>query len=150
MLDTAQPAPDFELLDQDGEPVSLSDYEGQTVVLYFYPRADTRGCTIEAKGFRDHWEAFEERDAVVLGVSNDPVEDLKDFQEKYSLPFRLLSDEDGEVASAYESFGTTEVRGQEWEIAFRNTYVIGEDGTIEHVFEDVSPAGHADEILDVI
>jgi len=148
MLDTKQEAPDFELRNQDGETVRLSDFEGRKVVLYFYPRADTRGCTIEAKGFRDEWDEFEARGVAVLGVSNDPVEDLESFREKYDLPFTLLSDEDGEVATAYETYGTTEVRGEEWEIAFRNTYVIDEEGYIEHVYEDVSPEGHAGEILE--
>ena len=148
MLETKQPAPDFELPDENGDLVRLSDFEGQPVVLYFYPRADTRGCTIEAKGFRDEWDAFEDRGIVVLGVSNDPVEDIRAFKEKYDLPFTLLSDEDGEVATTYESYGTTEVQGEEWEIAFRNTYLIDEDGDISHVYKNVSPEGHAEEILD--
>lgn len=147
MLEPQQPAPDFELENQDGEPVALSDFQGQPVVLYFYPKADTPGCTVEAQGFRDHWAAFEDRDVAVLGVSNDPVEDLKAFQEKYDLPLTLLSDEDGTVASAYETYGTTEIRGETWEIAFRNTYLVDADGTIARVYEDVDPDGHAEALL---
>lgn len=148
MLSIGQPAPDFELPNHDGTPVDLSDFEGQRVVLYFYPRADTSGCTKEACGFRDSWDAFEDHDVAVLGVSNDPVEDLAAFKEKYDLPFTLLSDPDGDVATAYESYGTREIRGEQWEIAFRNTYLIDEDGAIERVYENVSPEGHASEILD--
>lgn len=148
MLQESQPAPEFTLENQDGDPVSLSDFEGQYVVLYFYPRADTRGCTIEAESFRDNWAAYEAADVAVLGVSNDPVEDLADFKEKYDLPFDLLSDEDGTVARQYESYGTVDVQGEESEIAFRNTYVVGPDGSIEAVYEDVDPGGHADRVLE--
>jgi peroxiredoxin Q/BCP len=147
MLDTGIEAPAFELPNQDGETVSLEDVEGDRVVLYFYPRADTRGCTIEAKGFRDDYEAFEDADITVLGVSNDPVEALDDFREKYDLPFDLLSDEDGSVAEAYDSFGTVEMEGQEHEIAFRNTFVIGPDGRIERAYEGVDPNDHAEAVL---
>jgi peroxiredoxin Q/BCP len=148
MLDTEQKAPAFALPNHDGELVTLSDYEGEQVVLYFYPRADTPGCTSEACAFRDSWELFEERDVTVVGVSNDDVEDIAAFREKYDLPFELLSDEDGDVASAYESYGTTEIEGETWEIAFRNTYVIDENGVIERVYEDVSPDSHAQQIVD--
>lgn len=147
MLDAGDTAPDFELPDQDGEPVSLSEYEGQRVVLYFYPRADTPGCTTEARGFRDEWDAFEDRNVAVLGVSDDPVEDLAAFAAEYDLPFRLLSDEDGSVASAYDSYGEKQMFGNTFDGVFRNTYVIDADGRIEHVYEGVSPEGHAAEIL---
>lgn len=147
MLETGQEAPAFELPDQNGDPVALADFEGQHVVLYFYPRADTPGCTTEACGFRDRWDAFDERDAAVLGVSNDPVENLQPFREKYDLPFTLLSDEDGGIATAYESYGDVEVDGDVYDIALRNTYLIGPDGRIEAVYEDVSPDGHAEDIL---
>jgi peroxiredoxin Q/BCP len=150
MLQEDKPAPEFTLENQDGDPVSLSDFEGQYVVVYFYPQADTRGCTIEAEGFRDNWSAYEDADVTVLGISNDPVEDLADFKEKYDLPFDLLSDEDGAVAQRYESYGTVDVRGEEAEIAFRNTYVVGPDGAIVAVYEDVDPEGHADRVLEDI
>lgn len=147
MLATGQPAPDFELPNQEGESVRLADFEGQRVVLYFYPRADTPGCTKEACGFRDTWDGFEDHDITVLGVSNDSITDLAAFKAKYDLPFTLLSDPDGDVASTYESYGTREIQGEEWEIAFRNTYLIDEDGRITQVYENVSPEGHAKEIL---
>jgi peroxiredoxin Q/BCP len=147
MLDTGAEAPGFELPNQDGDTVSLEDFEGRRVVLYFYPRADTRGCTIEAEGFRDDYDAFEDANVAVLGVSNDPVDALEAFREKYDLPFDLLSDEDGSVARAYDSFGTVEMEGQEHEIAFRNTYVIGPDGRIERVYEGVDPNDHAEAVI---
>jgi len=147
MLEVGEEAPAFELPNQDGETVSLSALRGRRVVLYFYPRADTRGCTIEAKGFRDEFDAFEERDAVVLGVSDDPVADLAAFAEKYDLPFDLLSDEDGSVGRAYDSFGTRTVGDREVTAAFRNTYVIDEEGRVAAAYEGVHPDGHAEDVL---
>lgn len=147
MLEVGTEAPRFELRDQTGDRVSLSEFEGSRVVLYFYPRADTPGCTREACGFRDSWERFAELGVAVLGVSNDPLENLEPFRAEYDLPFTLLSDPDGEVASAYESYGDIEVEGEVYDIALRNTYVIGPDGRIEHVYEEVSPDDHAREIL---
>lgn len=143
-------APEFELPDQDGQPVTLSEYQGEYVVLYFYPKADTPGCTTEATSFRDVYDEFDERGVTVLGVSTDSVEDIAAFADKEDLPFRLLSDEDGEVARKYDSFAVKEMRGEEYEIAERNTFVIGPDGEITAVYEDVSPEGHAEEILDDI
>ncbi|MGA9402229.1 thioredoxin-dependent thiol peroxidase [Haladaptatus sp.] len=146
MLESGQTAPSFELPNQDGDQVSLADFD-TTVVVYFYPRADTPGCTTEACGFRDSWEEFEARDVPVLGISDDPVSDLAKFREKYDLPFDLLSDESGDVASAYDSYGEKQMFGNTFDGVFRNTFVVGSDGTVEAVFEDVSPDGHADEIL---
>ncbi|PSP94411.1 thioredoxin-dependent thiol peroxidase [Halobacteriales archaeon QS_4_62_28] len=147
MLDVGTTAPGFELPDQDGETATLSTYEGQRVVLYFYPRADTPGCTKEACSFRDEWEQFEDNDIVVLGISDDPVEDLRDFAEEYDLPFRLLSDEDGSVSSQYDSYGEKNMFRNTFDGVFRNTYVIDPDGRIERVYEGVSPESHAEEIL---
>ncbi|MGQ4555317.1 thioredoxin-dependent thiol peroxidase [Halobellus sp. GM3] len=147
MLDTGETAPDFELSDQDGESVSLSSYHGEYVVVYFYPRADTPGCTTEACGFRDAYDEYEERGVSVLGVSDDPVEDLTPFAEEYDLPFRLLSDEDGSVASAYDSYGEKNMFGKTFDGVFRNTYVVGPDGDIALAYEGVSPEDHAEEIL---
>lgn len=143
-------APTFELPDQNGDHVSLSDYQGEHVVLYFYPKADTPGCTTEAQNFRDAYDEFEASGVTVLGVSTDSVEDISAFADKHELPFRLLSDEDGEVARAYDSFAVKEMRGEEWEIAERNTFLIGPDGEILEVYENVSPESHPQEILDDI
>jgi peroxiredoxin Q/BCP len=150
MLSEGDPAPDFELPNQDGETVALSDFDGQHVVVYFYPRADTPGCTKEACSFRNRWGDYEERDVPVLGVSDDPVADLQDFAEKYDLPFDLLSDAGGEVATAYDSYGEREIMGDVMEVTSRNTYVVGPDGTIEAAFEGVDPEEHADEVLAVV
>ncbi|WP_336363413.1 peroxiredoxin [Halalkalicoccus salilacus] len=146
MLDVGTDAPGFALENQDGETVSLEEFE-ERVVVYFYPRADTPGCTTEARGFRDAWDAFEERDVAVLGISDDPVDDLADFAAEYDLPFELLSDPEGETAAAYDSYGEKTIGGNTFDGVFRNTYVVGEDGKIEAAYEGVSPEGHAEEIL---
>jgi peroxiredoxin Q/BCP len=147
VFDTGSSAPAFSLPDHVGREVSLAEFEGRRVVLYFYPRADTPGCTTEACGFRDAYDEFEERDAVVLGVSDDPVDDLTAFARKHDLPFPLLSDENGAVASAYGSYGEKNVFGNVVEGVFRNTYLIGPDGRIERTYEGVSPEDHAEELL---
>jgi peroxiredoxin Q/BCP len=145
MLDPGDPAPEFELPNQDGDPVALSSFDGP-VVVYFYPRADTSGCTTEALGFRDAWDDFVERDVAVLGVSDDPVEDLAAFAEKYDLPFELLSDADGAVARSYDSYGERTVGGETVEVSFRNTYVV-RDGEVVRAYEGVTPEGHAEQLL---
>ncbi len=150
MLEEGNDAPTFTLPNQDGDPVSLADMRGSWVVVYFYPRADTPGCTTEACGFRDLWDLFEERGIEVLGISDDPVPDLRDFADKHDLPFTLLSDEDGEVAIAYESYGEKEVFGNEVMGVFRNTYVVNPEGEIAETYEGVSPDEHATEVLDDI
>ena len=147
MLDPGDEAPPFELPNQDGDPVALSDFAGQRLVVYFYPRADTPGCTIEARDFADHWDAFRDLDVAVVGISDDPVESQASFAEKYDLPFDLLSDEDGEVGRAYGSFGERTVGDREVTAAFRNTFVVGPDGTVEAVYRGVDPDGHAEELL---
>jgi len=147
MLAPGDTAPDFELPDHRGDPVSLSSYRGDYVVVYFYPRADTPGCTTEACGFRDSYGDFEDRGVTVLGVSDDPVDDIASFADEYDLPFRLLSDEDGSVAAAYDSYGEKNMFGNTFDGVFRNTYVIGPDGEVALAYEGVSPEGHAEAIL---
>jgi peroxiredoxin Q/BCP len=150
MLAVGDPAPAFELPDQNGEDVALEDYEGEYVVLYFYPRADTPGCTNEATGFRDLLEEYRDRDAQVIGISDDPIADQAAFAEKYDLPFPLLADVEGAVSAAYDSYGEKTMYGNTFDGVFRNTYLIRPDGTIEAVYEDVDPEGHAAEILDAV
>ncbi len=145
MLDTGADAPDFELQNQHGESVALSSFDGR-VVVYFYPRADTPGCTTEACSFRDRWDEFDGAGVDVIGISDDPVADLEAFAEEYDLPITLLSDEDGAVASAYDSYGEKSMFGNTFDGVFRNTYVV-EDGEIVATYEGVDPEGHADEIL---
>jgi peroxiredoxin Q/BCP len=147
MLSVGDTAPEFELPDQHGDPVALSDFRDEYVVVYFYPRADTPSCTTEACGFRDSWDEFENRGVQVLGISDDPVSDLDAFAAEYDLPFTLLSDESGEVSAAYDSYGEKNMFGNTFDGVFRNTYVVGPDGTVEHVYENVSPDGHAETIL---
>jgi peroxiredoxin Q/BCP len=147
MLAPGEPAPDFELSDHEDRPVSLSSYRGDYVVVYFYPRADTPGCTTEACGFRDAYGEFEARGVTVLGISDDPVDDIADFASEYDLPFRLLSDEDGSVSAAYDSYGEKHMFGNTFDGVFRNTYVVDPDGEIALAYEGVSPDSHAEEIL---
>lgn len=147
MLDEGQPAPEFELPNHNAETVRLSDFEGQRVVLYFYPKAGTEGCTIEARNFSDAWEALQEHDIQVLGASTDTVTEIAAFKKEQDIPFPLLSDEDGSMARRYETADTSD-DGETPETALRNTYVIGPDGDIEAVYEDVSPGDHADQVLD--
>lgn len=147
MLQEGTEAPAFTLPDQDGTEVSLSDFDGQRVVVYFYPKANTRGCTIEAKGFRDRIEEFHAMDVAVVGISDDPIDRLADFAAEYDLSFSLLSDADGSVGRAYDSYGEAQIGDERREITFRNTYVVGPNGSIEHAYEGVSPDGHAGEVL---
>ncbi|GAB3674414.1 thioredoxin-dependent thiol peroxidase [Halopiger thermotolerans] len=150
MLDVGDEAPEFELPNQRGETVRRSDFEGRRLVLYFYPRANTEGCTTEACGFDDALAQLDELDAAVVGISDDPVDDLETFADDYDLSFDLLSDELGEVATLYDSYGEKQMFGNTFDGVFRNTYVVGPDGRIEAVFEDVSPDGHAEEVLETL
>ena len=147
MLEVGSEAPAFELPTQHGDTLSLDDFEGSWVVVYFYPRADTPGCTTEACGFRDAFDAFDEAGVEVVGISDDPVEDLAAFADKYDLPFALLSDEDGAVATAYDSYGEKNMFGKTFDGVFRNTYVVDPSGNVARAYEDVSPENHAEGIL---
>lgn len=147
MPSVGDPAPTFELQNHDAEPVSLSEYRGQRVVLYFYPEAATSGCTVEARSFRDAWDRFDAHDIPVLGVSLDPVEDIAGFRQAEDLPFTLLSDPDGTVAKAYDVYDSGIHDGDPYELATRTTFLIGPEGTIDAIYEDVTPDGHAEEIL---
>ena len=147
MLTVGDEAPEFELPNQHGETVSRSDFDGQRLVLYFYPRANTDGCTTEAREFNAARSQFAAHDVAVVGISDDPVDDLADFAADYDLEFDLLSDELGEVAALYDSYGEKQMFGKTFDGVFRNTYVVGPDGHIEAVYENVSPEGHAEEVL---
>jgi len=130
--------------------VSLKDFKGKTVVLYFYPKDDTSGCTTEACGFRDSWRAVEAAGAVVLGVSPDGPASHQKFRKKYELPFPLLADEDHAVAEAYGAWGEKSMYGRKYFGVLRTTYVIDPAGRIARVFEKVKPRGHAAEVLAAI
>lgn len=146
MLETGSSAPEFSLPSNDGATVSLSSYRGQHVIVYFFPRADTPGCTTEACEFRDTVGIFEENEIAVIGISDDPVADLDMFAGEYDLPFPLLSD-DGTVASAYDSYGEKNMFGNSFDGVFRNTYVIDPTGTVAFTYEGVSPTDHVESII---
>ncbi|MDS3862007.1 thioredoxin-dependent thiol peroxidase [Thermosynechococcaceae cyanobacterium BACA0444] len=146
-LVTAQPAPDFSLIDTDGNLVKLADLRGIWVVLYFYPRDNTPGCTKEACGFRDIFAELKRRNVIVLGVSADDTKSHKKFSEKLSLPFPLLSDPDAQVATAYESFGPKKFMGKEFTGIYRNTFLIDPEGNIAKIYQKVKPETHPTQIL---
>ena len=140
-------AKDFNLADQDGNYHKLQDYKGKWVLLYFYPKDDTPGCTREACNFRDQYKVFEEKNVQVLGVSKDSVISHKKFAEKYHLTFPLLSDESLEVIKAYDAWGKKKFLGREYDGILRKTYLIDPKGNIEKVYKKVNPLSHIDEIL---
>jgi peroxiredoxin Q/BCP len=147
VLQQGTTAPDFTLPSDAGSEVSLSDYRGKKVVLYFYPKDNTPGCTTEACGFRDDHSAFVAAGAVVLGVSPDPVKSHGTFKLKFSLPFALLSDADHKVAEAYGAWGEKKNYGKTYMGILRTTFVIDEEGKIARVFPNVKPQEHAKEVL---
>lgn len=144
------PAPDFALVSDSGETIRLREMRGRRVVLYFYPKDDTPGCTVEACGFRDRHHALDDARAVVLGVSPDDVASHVRFKEKYELPFPLLADPDHRVASAYGAWGKKKMYGKEYEGVLRRTFVIDEQGNFLRIFETVKPEGHAEEVLEAL
>jgi peroxiredoxin Q/BCP len=147
VIEPGDMAPDFELPDQDGQPVTLSSLRGQPVVLYFYPKADTPGCTTQACGVRDHLPDYEQAGVVVLGASPDPVGAVKRFHDKQGLNFRLLADEDHSVAERYGVWAEKSMYGKTFWGVLRATFIIGPDGTVAHVIPKVSPKTHDDEVL---
>jgi peroxiredoxin Q/BCP len=147
MLSPGDSAPDFTLPDQGGNPVSLSGLRGKTVVLYFYPKADTPGCTTQACGIRDHRADYERAGAVVLGVSPDPVDAVAKFDKKYDLDFPLLADSDHAVTEAYGVWVEKSMYGRKYMGAQRATFIIDGDGVVRHVIPKASPKTHDDEVL---
>lgn len=149
-LNVGDQAPEFALQNQNGDLVRLSDYKGKTVVVYFYPKAMTPGCTTQACGLRDASDAYAARDIIVLGLSPDPHERLKRFEGKYDLNFTLLSDEDHSVAEAYGAWGLKKFMGREFMGILRSTFVIDGDGVISHVMATVKTKTHHDDVLALI
>jgi peroxiredoxin Q/BCP len=143
-------APDFTLPDQDGEPVTLSDLRGQPVVLYFYPKADTPGCTTQACGIRDHRADYERAGAKVLGVSPDPVTAVRKFADNHSLDFELLADEDHAVAERYGVWGEKKMYGKSYMGVQRATFLIDPEGKVARVFPKVSPKTHDEVVLEAL
>jgi len=140
-------APSFSAPDQTGQTVSLSDFKGKTVILYFYPKDDTPGCTVEACSFRDEFSVFKKKGAVVLGVSPDSPKKHTKFIEKFSLPFPLLADEDHQIALAYHVWVEKSMYGKKYMGMERSTFVIGPDGKLKAVYRKVKPAEHIAEVL---
>ena len=147
MIEAGRKAPQFTLTDRDGERVSLRELRGQTVVLYFYLKAFTPGCTAQACGVRDHAADYEAAGAVVLGVSPDPVERLKAFAEEHGLPFRLLSDPDHKVAERYGTWVEKSMYGKRFMGVQRSTFVIDPQGTVVRVIEKANPRSHDEDVL---
>lgn len=146
-LKLGDPAPPFTAVADDGSTVSLDQFRGNRVILYFYPKDDTPGCTKEACAFRDAYTQFQSKGAVVLGVSVDPVTAHRKFRDKFRLPFRLLSDETRTIVTAYGVWGPKSFMGRKYDGTHRVTFLIGTDGRIEAVWPKVKPEDHAKEVL---
>jgi thioredoxin-dependent peroxiredoxin len=150
VVEEGQEAPDFELTSDAGERVRLSQFRGKPVVLYFYPRDDTPGCTAQACGIRDSYADFEQRGAVVLGVSPDEESSHVKFKQKYGLPFTLLADPEHEVAEQYGVWGERKYMGKTYMGVERSTFLIDEDGRIAKVMRRVKPDTHASQVLEAL
>jgi len=150
VLQSGDKAPDFMLPDQDGNEVKLSDLRGQTVVLYFYPRADTPGCATQACGVRDRGDEYREAGVRVIGVSPDSVEDVRKFAEKHALDFTLLADADHAVADAYGTWGEKSMYGKKYFGVRRATFLIDPEGQVAKAFPKVSPKTHDDVVLEAL
>jgi peroxiredoxin Q/BCP len=150
VIEPGDVAPDFELPDQDGRAVKLSDFRGTPVVLYFYPKAGTPGCTTQACAVRDHRDDYARFGATVIGVSPDPVKRVKKFEEKHQLGFPLLADEDHAVAEAYGVWVQKSMYGKTYFGNERTTFIIGTDGRVKDVLRKVKPAGHDDLVLSAL
>ena len=150
MIEKGKPAPEFELQSDTGETVRLADFRGRPVVLYFYPKDDTPGCTTEACEFRDAYDVFRERGAEVLGVSPDDVRSHEKFKTKYELPFTLLADPDHSTAEAYGVWGERSFAGKKYMGINRSTFVIDKEGKVARAMIGIKPAGHASDVLEAL
>ena len=150
MLDVGAPAPPFKLEDQNGDVVGLEDFRGSPVVVYFYPKDDTPGCTTQACGIRDQWTEFEAAGAVVLGISPDDVASHAAFAEKFDLPHRLLADPERSVIRNYDAWGVKKVFGKESEGVIRSTVLVDPAGDVAAAWPKADPKTHADEVLGAI
>jgi thioredoxin-dependent peroxiredoxin len=146
-LKIGDPAPDFSVLNEKGETVSLKDWRGKWVILYFYPKDDTPGCTKEACAFRDNFDRFTSKNAVILGVSLNDEKAHNKFIQKYSLPFSLLIDADTQLSTAYESYGLKKFMGKEYMGITRNSFLIDPEGKIAKIYLKVKPETHPEQIL---
>ena len=149
-IQAGSPAPEFSLLDENEQIHRLKEYRGRTVLLYFYPKDDTPGCTTEACNFRDDYSAYQEAGVVILGVSPDTSKKHTKFKAKYDLPFTLLADTDHQVCDLYGVWGPKKFMGRDYEGVHRTTFLIDPDGVVQKVFENVKPANHSEEILSIL
>ncbi len=149
-LQKGSKAPDFEAQDQNGNRVSLKQFAGKKVILYFYPKDDTPGCTAEACNLRDNYHTLTSKGFMVIGVSTDPVPSHRKFAEKYALPFTLVSDTEKKIVKAYGVWGEKKMYGKTYEGVKRTTFVIGEDGTIELILDKVDTKDHARQVLEAL
>lgn len=149
-VEVGKKAPDFTLPNQDGENISLSDFKGKNIVLYFYPRDMTPGCTTQACDFRDHHQSFNDLDAVIIGISPDPVTQHEKFIAKHDLPFHLLADEDKTAAEAYDVWKLKKNFGKEYYGIERSTFIIDKEGTIQKEYRKVRVKGHVEEALEFV
>ena len=147
MLLEGTKAPDFTLEDQDGNSISLSDFAGQNILLWFYPKASTPGWTTEGQELRDEFQNFQDKNTIILGMSADSVKSQKNFCEKQNFPFSLVSDPDKSTIRKYEAIGMKKMYGREYEGIFRISYLINTDGRIKKAYEKVKPKDHAKEVL---
>jgi thioredoxin-dependent peroxiredoxin len=151
MVEVGTRVPVVRLPDQDGELVDLSTFRGQPIVIYFYPRDETRGCTMQACGIRDHWSEFQQAGAQVFGISADGVESHARFAGRHQLPFRLLADPDREVIDAFDAWGwRTRQSGERVEGVLRTTVLVDRDGNVAAVWTEVDPTTHADQVLEAL
>ncbi|MBN2442913.1 MAG: thioredoxin-dependent thiol peroxidase [Spirochaetales bacterium] len=148
MLKQGDKAPDFSLPDDQGNTISLRDFLGKKVVLYFYPKDNTPGCTTEACSFRDVYDTILEKGAIVIGMSADSITSHTNFKKKYTLPFYLLSDPEKEIIKKYGAWGEKKMYGKTYEGIIRSTFIIGEDGKIIKVFPKVTPKDHGEAVLE--
>jgi thioredoxin-dependent peroxiredoxin len=149
-INSGVPAPDFSLLDENAKTRKLSEFRGQPVVLYFYPKDDTPGCTTEACNFRDNYDDYTKAGVLILGVSPDDPASHAKFKQKYSLPFPLLADDGHKVCDLYGVWGPKKFMGREYEGVLRTTFLVDKAGQIARVFEDVKPAEHSAEVLSAL
>ena len=149
-LKAGMSAPDFSIKDDEQRTRSLSEFRGNKLLLYFYPKDDTPGCTTEACNFRDDYSSYADSQVIILGVSPDSVKSHQKFKKKFELPFSILADEDHAVAEAYGVWGKKKFMGKEYMGILRTTFLIDEKGKIKHIFEDVKPSEHSAEILSLL
>lgn len=149
-LQIGQKAPDFKALNQEGKSISLTDFGGSKIILYFYPKADTPGCTAESCNLRDNYDDLMNKGYEIIGVSADSVSKQKKFAEKYNLPFHLIADENKEVIKAYRAWGVKKMYGKDFEGILRTTFVIDEKGVILKILEKVNTKDHAAQILEAM